>query len=95
MFGWELVEGKDRPKYLGRPDFGTVPGTSTMEMISRMTKPFLVTGKTVIVYSGFCVLEYFIGMYERGVYGSTVVEKGIYWSSGIYGDKVNAHFETK
>ena len=43
--------------------------------------------------SGLCVLKGFIGMYNRGFYGSEVVKRCIYWPSVIYGDQINAHFE--
>ena len=43
--------------------------------------------------SGFYVLKMLVGMYERVVYGSAVAKKNIYWPSGIYRYKINAHFE--
>ena len=92
---WELVEGKDIPKELGRPDFEIGPGISTMALMWRMNKPLWRIGKTVIMGSGFCVLKWLIGMYDRGVYGSTVAKKYRYWPSGIYGDQINGHFEKK
>ena len=63
-----------------------------MLLIWNMNKPLWVTGKTVIIESGFCVLKGFIGMYGRGVYGSAGANKRIYWPSGIYVDQINAHF---
>ena len=39
-----------------------------------------------------CVLKGFIGMYERGVYGSAVAKEHMYWLSRINGDKINDHF---
>ena len=43
-----------------------------------MTKPLWVTGKTLIMDSGFYVLKMLVGMYERVVYGSAVAKKNIY-----------------
>ena len=39
-----------------------------------------------------CV-EMFLGVYDRGLYGTTVVKQRIYWLSEVYGDQINAHFE--
>ena len=91
MYRWELVEGKDRPKDLGRPNFETELEKSTMALMWRMTKPLWVTGKAVIMDIVFYVLKGLIGMYDRGVYDSEVVKKRRYWPSGIYGDQINAH----
>ena len=66
-----------------------------MEFLCSMAKPLWITRKTVIMDSGFFVLKGLIGMYERGLYGSVVVNKHIYWPPGIYGDQINAHFEKK
>ena len=62
-----------------------------MSLMCRMTKPFWVTGNTVIVYSGLCVLEVFIGMYDIGVHGGVVVKYRKYWPSGIHGNQINAY----
>ena len=93
MCRWYLVGGRDRLKELVRSDFETVPWTSTMALMWMMTKPLWVTGKTVIMESGLCVLKVLIGIYKRGVYGSLVAKKRRYWPGGIYGYQINAHFE--
>ena len=77
---------------MGRPEFETVPGAYKMALMWRMNKPMWVTGNTVITDSGFCVLKFLISMYDRGVYGSSVVMKRRCWLSGIYGDQINAGF---
>ena len=92
IYRWELVEGKDIPKELGRPEFETGPGTNKLALMWRMTEPLRGTGKKLIIYSGLCVLKGLIGMYKIGVYGSIVVNKRRYWTSAIYGDQINAHF---
>ena len=43
--------------------------------------------------SGFSVLKGLLGVFERGVYGSALVKKHIYWPTGTYGEYINAHFE--
>ena len=45
----------------------------------------------VIMESGLCVLKGFIGMYERGVFGSSVTKKRIYWQSVINEDQIEAN----
>ena len=95
MYRWELVEGKDRPKDLGREKFETGPGTYIMVIMWRITKPLWGTGKPVIEDSGFSVLKGFIGMYERGVYGSAEKKKRRYLPEGMYGDQINAHYIKK
>ena len=65
MYRWELVEGKGRLKCLGSPDFETVPGTPTISLMWRMTKPLWGTWNLVVTDSGLCVLKRLIDMYER------------------------------
>ena len=91
MYRWDLVEGKDSSKELVSPEFESGPLTSTMALVWRITKPVWVTGKMVIMESGLCVLKGFIGMYERGVFGSSVTKKRIYWQSGINEDQIEAN----
>ena len=66
-----------------------------MELMWRMTKPLWGTGKTVIIDSGSLVLKGLIGMYKRRVYGSSVANKIIYWTSGMNGYQINDHVEKK
>ena len=73
------------------PKFETVPGTYTMALMCRITKKLWITGKAVIVDSGFYVLKVFICMYDILVYGSAVVKNSRYCTSVIYGDQINAH----
>ena len=48
MCRWELVEGRDRPKELGSPDFHRGPGTLAMALMCRITKPLWETDNTVV-----------------------------------------------
>ena len=61
----------------------------------RMTKKWCGTEKTLIMASIFCVLKGLIGMYKRRVYGSSVANKIIYWTSGMNGYQINDHVEKK
>ena len=91
MYRWELIEGTYMPKELARTQFETLLGTSTMELVGRMTKPLCLTGKRVIMDSGFFVLKWLIGMYEKRVNGSSVVKKCRYLIAGIYCYQINSH----
>ena len=93
MYRWELVEGDNTEEELVGPEFETVQGKSIMALMWSMIKPLWVTGKMVSMNISFCVLKGLIGMYNRGVNGSTVVKKRGYQPSGIYGDQINVHFE--
>ena len=56
-------------------DYGATGG-----LVMRMENPLFVKGNYVVVESGFCVLEWVVRMLVHGVYGTTVINKYIYWS---------------
>ena len=64
-----------------------------MTLMWSMNKPLWGTWNAVIFDSGFYVLKGFIGMYDRVVYGSEVLNKRIYWTSVINVYKISPHFE--
>ena len=66
-----------------------------MVLMCRTTKKLWGSGKKVITESGFCVLKILIGMFARGVYGSSLVKNCRYWPAGIYGYEINPRFEEK
>ena len=55
------------------------------------TKQLWRTLNKVITESGFCVLKGLVYIYDRVVYGSSLVKNCIYWPTGIYVDQINAH----
>ena len=57
MYGWEIVEGRDHPIPMGRPEFETSPNMKTVGVMLRLTRALWSTGKAVITDSGFCVLK--------------------------------------
>ena len=73
-----LVEGRDISKELGITEYKTGPGTPSVSLVRRMTKPLRGTGKIVIMHSGFCVLRGLFGMFNIVVCGSTLVKKRSY-----------------
>ena len=40
--------------------------------------------------SGFCVLRGLVGMFEIIFYGSSLMNKQIYWPKVIYADEINS-----
>ena len=48
-----------------------------------MTKPVWVKGNTVVMENGFYVFKGLIGVYEMGVYVSTMLKENGYLPSGI------------
>ena len=92
---WELVERWDQTKELKNQDYQTGPGISTMSFMWRMTQPLWEKIQAVIMDSYLCLLRGFISMLKRGVYGSVMVKNYIFWTIGMYGDGINAHFDPK
>ena len=46
-----------------------------MSLIGSITKPLLGARNKMIMYIGFCVLIRFIGMFDKGFYGITLVKR--------------------
>ena len=61
LFFVDIVEGKDRSTEIGKPEFEAGYG-ATRGLMMRTTKPMFVTGKSVVMDSGFFVLEGEVGM---------------------------------
>ena len=55
----------------------------TAGLMMRTTNPLWVTGKVVVMDSGFYVLEGFISMVEKGVLVSVLIKKRCYWPKGV------------
>ena len=67
----------------------------TAGLMVRMIKPLWGTGKVVVVYSGFCVLEGWISMIEKGVLGSALIKKRCYWPKGVSSEDIIWHMQNK
>jgi hypothetical protein len=89
----ELVEGKDRPRQLGPPEFHDLG--KTVGLMLRLTRPIWHTGKHVVMDSGFCVLKGIIEMRKKGVFGAALIKKRRYWPKFIPGDELDRHFDDK
>ena len=93
MFGIEMVEGKDRPPEIPKPDtdrFGPTVG-----LLLRLTKPIHWTRKVVILDSGFCVLQGILELEKLGVYASALIKKRRYWPKHVPGDALDARLRTE
>ena len=84
MLRWDLFEGGDSSKEVVNTYDHKGHVTSTISLIWRMTNPLWVTGKKVVMESGFCVLRRFIGIFERGVYISSLVNNNRYIPTRMY-----------
>ena len=93
MFAVELVEGKDRPSQLG--NFAFSQKGKTVGLLQRLTKSLWHTSKTVILDSGFCVLQGIVELRKRGVFAAALIKKRRYWPKHIRGDEIIAHFKDK
>ena len=88
MCAIELVEGKDRPKELGKPD-GYSKGGATVGLLLRLTKSLYHTGKCVILDSGFCVLKGLVELRKVGVFASAVTKKPRFWPKYANGQAID------
>ena len=56
IYGWWIVEGRDHTIPMGRPDFETSNNMKTVGLMLRLTRALWITGKAVIMDSGFYFL---------------------------------------
>ena len=76
IYNVEIVEGKDQTRVMGKKEFEEKGATAGL--MARTTNPLWGTGKMMVMDSGFCVLERFISMVEKGVLGSELIKKRSY-----------------
>jgi hypothetical protein len=93
MFAVEMVEGKDRPRELGAQEFSSHGKTAGLML--RMLKSYFGAGKYVILDSGFCVLKAIIELKKRGIYSSALIKKRRFWPTGVPGEAMDTHMESK
>ena len=75
LWQMELVEGKDSPSEIV-PKFHNEG--KTVGLLLYVLEPIFAKGMTVILDSGFCVLEGIIELKKLGVYASTLIKKQKY-----------------
>ena len=61
----------------------------------RMCGPIFGSGKTVVLYSGFCVAKGITELKAKGVYVAYLIKKRRYWPKRDPGDFIDTHFEDK
>ena len=91
MFVVEFVEGKEHPRQAVPLEFGDLGG-KTVGLLLRMMKSYFATGRYVIFYSGFCVLNGLIQLREKGVFACAVIKNRIYWPTMVPGKEMENHF---
>eukprot|EP00957_Ditylum_brightwellii_P082688 6287745-Ditylum_brightwellii.AAC.1 len=64
----EIVEGKDRLREIGKPEFHAEGNTASLLLC--LTCSLFSTGKLVILDRGFCVLQAITALKKFGVYAS-------------------------
>ena len=57
MYGWDVVEGRDHPIPMGKPEFETSPNMKTVGIMVRLSIALWSTGKVVIIDRGFVSLK--------------------------------------
>ena len=93
IYNTEIVEGKDPPRVMDKKECEE-KGAEAGLMV-RMTNPIWGTGKLVVMDSGFCVLEVFISMVEKGVLGSASIKKRCYWTKGVPAEEILWNMQNK
>ena len=76
MYGWDIVEGRDHPIPLGRPEFVTSLNMNTVGLMLWLTRELRSTGNAVIMDIGFYVLKVWLEMRRRGLYESEFIKRG-------------------
>ena len=66
MFDLEIVEGKDRPREIGEPEFHEHGNTGGL--LLRLTKLIDNSARYMVLDSGFCVLAALLALRKLGVF---------------------------
>ena len=74
LYQIEIVEGKDPPRQMPRPEFSALGPTTGL--LLRLTRTIWNTGKFVCMDSGFCVLEALLELRKR-VYSLRLSLRGV------------------
>ena len=62
-------------------------------MMIRICNMLYVTEKVLVMDSGFCVSRGIVELEQKGGYGASLIKKKNYWTKGVPGDAIDAHFE--
>ena len=67
----------------------------TVGTLLHLMKSQFGTGKTVVLDSGFCVLQGLVELKKNGMYAHAFIKKRRYWPKHVPGDAVMEHFNNK
>ena len=84
LFGMEIVEGKEKPKEIGKYKYHEYGKTGRLILI--LFIPLFITGKFLILNSGFCVLLSVIALKKMGVFSDALIKKRRYWPRYLKGE---------
>ena len=95
MFSVEMVEGKDRPRQLGIPEFQSDHG-KTGGLLLCLLKSYFSSGRYVVLDSGFCVLKAILALKRvGGLYAGALIKKRRYWPTLVPGPAMDTWFQEK
>ncbi len=94
LFDFEVVEGRDRPTQLGRPEYEVEHG-KTGGLLLRLTKSIHQSARYVVLDSGFCVLKGLISLVKSGVFACSLIKKRRYWPAYCQGETIDQYFVGK
>ncbi len=93
MYAIELVKGTDCPPQLAPKKF--CEHGKTAGLLVRLTESIHLSGRVVILDSGFNMLQALIKLASVGVYSSAVIKKRRYWPKYIDSGEIDLHFDLK
>ena len=94
MWSIEMREGKDRSPELNKPLYEGAHG-KIGSVLTRMCESAHISGKSIILHSGFCVLKAIISLMSYVMFSSSLIEKRRRWTNHYYGAVCNDHFSVK
>lgn len=93
MYAIEMVEGKDKPKQI--PSHPTNKLGKTVGLLLRLSKSIHSSGKSMVLDSGFCILQGLVELRKVGVFAGALIKKRRYWPKHVRGDVIDEYFEGK
>ena len=67
----------------------------TVGTLLHLMKSQFGTGKTVVLDSGFCVLQGLVELKKNSIYTHALIKKRRYWPKHVPGDAIIEHFNNK
>ena len=72
MFDFEVVEGKDRPAQLGKPEYEVEHG-KTGGLLLRLTKSIHQSARYIVLDSRYCFLKGLISLVKSGDFACLLI----------------------